>query len=265
MTPSPSPGTPVPAIRPDGAVVRPRPVEAPAMRLFLLHHAGGSHLAYREWAGHLPADWELCLIEAPGRGRLHRLPPHPAVGGLARWAADAVEPLSDRPFGIFGHSLGAMAAYELTRLLQAEGRALPRWLGISAVRPPHAGPEAVHYRSHLPDDALKEELARIGGTPREVLDEPSLWGLFEPLLRNDFAAAEHWQPDTGLPPLPVPLSVYGGAGDPAVTVKSLVGWERWTTRWLGLRLFPGGHFYFQKAVTEVVGQIVKDLADARPV
>ncbi|WP_327690001.1 thioesterase II family protein [Streptomyces tubercidicus] len=252
----------VPSSRPDGAVVRPRPVEAPAMRLFLLHHAGGSHLAYREWAEHLPADWEICLIEAPGRGRLHRLPPHPAVDDLARWAADAVEPLLDRPFGIFGHSLGAMAAYELTRLLQAEGRALPRWLGISAVRPPHAGREAVHRRSHLPVGELKEELERIGGTAREVLDEPSLWELFEPLLRNDFAAAEQWRPDTGLPPLPVPLSVYGGEDDPAVSAESLAGWERWTTRWLGLRLFPGGHFYFQQAVPEMVGRIV---ADARAV
>ncbi|GAB2711089.1 thioesterase II family protein [Kitasatospora kifunensis] len=243
-------------------VIRPVPVDDPAMRLFLFHHAGGSHIVYRDWVKHFPADWEICLLEAPGRGRLHRLPLLPTVGELARsYLRDGadVKPLLDRPFAVFGHSLGAMAAYEFTRLLRAEGLPQPLWLGVSAVRPPHVGPSAVTHRSHLPAPELKAALLEMGGTSREVLDEPQLWELFEPLLRNDFRAAEEWKTELGLPRLDVPLSVFGGDADPAVRTEMLDGWERWTDHWLGRTLFPGRHFYFQDDPRPLIERIVTDI------
>ncbi|MCH0561809.1 thioesterase [Streptomyces sp. MUM 136J] len=240
-------------------MVRPVPVDDPALRLLLFHHAGGSHIAYRDWVRHFPADWEICLFEAPGRGRLHRQPLLPTVDGLVRWTlqpGSGVRPLLDRPFAVFGHSLGAMAAYEFTRLLAAEGLPEPRWLGISAARPPHAGPAAVTRRSHLPPSGLKAALLKMGGTSQAVLDEPELWSLFEPVLRNDFRAAEEWAPDTGLPRLTVPVSVYGGLSDPAVGTELLDGWAEWTEPWLGSTLFPGEHFYFLPDPRPLVDRIV---------
>nr|BBD17743.1 thioesterase [Streptomyces sp.] len=243
-------------------VIRPVPVADPAMRLFLFHHAGGSHIVYRDWVKHFPADWEICLLEAPGRGRLHRLPLLPTVDELVRWTLEdgtGLTPLLDRPFAVFGHSLGAMAAYEFTRLLRAEGLPSPLWLGISAVRAPDAGPAAVTRRSHLPAPELKAALLEMGGTSQAVLDEPQLWSLFEPLLRNDFRAAEEWAPGPGLPPLDLPVSVFGGERDPAVRTELLDGWEKWTERWLGSTVFPGEHFYFQADPRPLIERITADI------
>jgi surfactin synthase thioesterase subunit len=242
--------------------VRPAPLDSPVLRLFFFHHAGGSHLVYRDWARHFPTDWEICLLEAPGHGRLLRHPLCGTVDELARWAADVVEPLLDRPFGIFGHSLGGMAAYDLARLLQARGGPRPRWLGVSAVRPPDAGPEHVVRRSHLPDPALRQALAEMGGSPPELLEDPQTWALFEKLFRTDFKAAETWRPRLDLPPLQVPTAVYGGNDDPSVGPGLLSGWQRWTTHWLGLRVFPGRHFYFQPDARPLADRIVADIRTA---
>ncbi|WTK43180.1 thioesterase domain-containing protein [Streptomyces sp. NBC_01520] len=81
--------------RPSGA-----PVHVP--------HAGGSHLLYRGWAEYFPKDWELCLLEAPGRGQLQILPLIDDCDRLVDYFHTAIAPLFDRPFGFFGHSMGSL-------------------------------------------------------------------------------------------------------------------------------------------------------------
>jgi acyl carrier protein len=106
-------------------VIRPRPLSDPAARLFMFHQAGGSHLLYRGWAEHFPEDWELCLLEAPGRGRLQTLPLIDDCDRLVDYFHTAIAPLLDRPFGFFGHSMGSLIAYQLIRRLLREGAPLP--------------------------------------------------------------------------------------------------------------------------------------------
>ncbi|MEV5511031.1 thioesterase II family protein [Streptomyces orinoci] len=241
-------------------IIRPRPVARPALRLFVLHHAGGSHIPFRPWASLLPADWELCLIEAPGRGARPG-PLAETAAGLARVFLDDLRPYTDEPYALFGHSMGAIVAYELTQALNDHGLPLPRWLGVSAISPPEHHPRAT-TRHDLPAAQLREAVLAMGGTPREVLEDPELWAMIEPAIRSDLRLAECWRPRSGTGPLPVPLTAFAADADPNGPADLMATWAACTTRYLGCHVLPGDHFYFLADPAALVGRIVEAVTEA---
>ncbi|MCB5168276.1 alpha/beta fold hydrolase [Streptomyces bambusae] len=233
----------------------------PALRLFVLHHAGGSHLPYRGWPQELPAAWDVRLLDAPGHGLLLDQPQIPEAGRLADHLLRTIEPDLTCPYAFFGHSMGALVAYEITRRIVDRGLPLPVWLGVSARTPPQPAGPASPYHS-LPEAQLRTRLKLLGGTPDEVFDDPDLWAVFEPVIRADLGLVENWRPDPDAGPLPVPLSAFAGAGDHAATPARLAGWAEQTEHFLGLRVFAGGHFYFVEDTPPVLRQIEQDVAAA---
>ncbi|MFD7663684.1 thioesterase II family protein [Streptomyces sp. NPDC059788] len=231
------------------------------MRLFVLHHAGGSHVPYRNWAAYLPPDWELCLTEAPGRGHRYASPLCRTAGELAEVWLEDLRPWTECPFALFGHSMGGIAAFELSHLLRDRSLPLPRWVGISGVRPPE-----FHIRSRqrhdLPAARLRQAVLEMGGTPPDVLADPGLWRLLEPVLRADLALAERWRPTDGARALPVPMTVFAGDRDAGVPTGELRGWEAYSTRFSGVQVLPGGHFYFQSDPAALVSRAVRELVTA---
>ncbi|MDN0197927.1 alpha/beta fold hydrolase [Streptomyces sp. S.PNR 29] len=233
----------------------------PALRLFVFHHAGGSHVPYRQWPALLPEQWEVRLLDAPGRGRLGDLPQLHNAARLADFFRRRLKDELQGPYAFFGHSMGAVIAYELTVQLAARGQALPVWLGLSARGAPRwQGEDKQHH--HLPGTELQSHLELLGGTPDEVFDHPDLWALYEPLIRGDMRLVETWRPQPGTPVLPVALSVFGGSQDTSVPAQRLAGWERHTERFLGVRLFDGGHFYFLDDPRVLLGQVCQDVDTA---
>lgn len=241
------------------------------LRLFVFHHAGGSHLPYRPWSsGHFPAGWDVRAVDAPGRGLLADRQPIDDADRLVRHFLTELDTDLDGPYALFGHSMGGLVAYELTRRILAEGRTPPVWLGLSARGTPR--PEGDGTRRHLlSDELLRRELAAMGGTPAAVLEEPELWEIFAPAIRGDLRLVETWRPAPDLAPLPVPLSVFGGTRDAVAPPARLEGWAERAEHFLGLHLFDGGHFYFQPDPTALTERITEDvrralaLAEARAV
>ncbi|MFD5703737.1 thioesterase II family protein [Streptomyces lasiicapitis] len=232
-----------------------------ALRLFVFHHAGGSHVSYRQWPALLPAQWDVRLLDAPGHGRLGDLPQLDNAGRLADFFLRRLEPELQVPYAFFGHSMGALVAYEMSVRLAARGKRLPVWLGLSArAAPHHQGQDRDHHQ--LPDAELQTHLEVLGGTPDEVFDNPALWALYDPLIRADMRLVETWRPRPDTPALPVAVSVFGGSQDVSVPPRRLAGWERHTERFLGLRVLAGGHFYFQDDPAPLLGRIRQDVAAA---
>lgn len=242
----------------DDAVVRPVPRPEAAVRIFLFHHAGGSHLVYRAWAEQMPEDWDVCLLDAPGRGRLSGAAPCTDADTLVDFFRQQLDPYLDRPFAFFGHSMGGLAAYELTNRLLAEGGPAPVWLGLSARGAPRygAGPGERHL---VPAPELRRYLEVMGGTPRDVLDDPDIWSMFEPVIRSDLELVETWCPRPETPPLTVPLSLFGGASDTVVPRDSLAAWAIHVERLQGMYVYPGGHFYFLDKVDDITRRIVGEV------
>ncbi len=233
----------------------------PALRLFVLHHAGGSHVLYRHWPAGLPDTWDVRLLDAPGHGFLLDQPQIADAGLLADFLLRHIEPELNRPYALFGHSMGALLAYEITR--RAVGRGLPQpvWVGVSARPAPQLVVPGRRYHA-LPGGELRDRLKDLGGTPDSVFDDLGLWDLFEPVIRGDLRLVETWRHTAGAGPLPVALSAYAGAEDRHASPARMAGWDEHSEHFLGLRSFDGGHFYFQDDPRPLLRRIEQDATTA---
>ncbi|WP_055522749.1 thioesterase domain-containing protein [Streptomyces graminilatus] len=249
---------------PASPLIRPRPLSEPAARLFMFHHAGGSHLLYRGWAEHFPQDWELCLLEAPGRGHLQALPLIDDCDRLVDHFHTAIAPLLDRPFGFFGHSMGALIAYQLTRRLLRQGDPLPTWLGMSAYGAPRGEADADGRPHLMSGDELRRWLRSVGGSPPQLLDNDAVWHKFAPVFRSDFKLVDTWAPPRNPEPLPVPLSVFGGRRDKLIGEDRLLAWRAFTTHFRGLERYEGDHFYLMNHQQPLAVAITAAMRSAAP-
>ncbi|WP_371623041.1 alpha/beta fold hydrolase [Streptomyces sp. NBC_01116] len=231
--------TPAPTAR--RWLLTPTGATAGAPDLYCFPHAGGNPAEYARWAEGL-GDTTLHVVRLPGRAGRHREPHAATLAALVRDFITDV-PLGNGPFSFFGHSLGALVAYEITRALHTTGRPLPDRLIVSALPAPHL-PRPGHPLHTLPEDAFLEAVAaRHGGIPEPVLASRHLRAMISAPLRADLRLAETHRHHPG-PPLPVPTTVFTGATDtPAATAPE--AWQHHTSPPLTVRTFPGGHFYFR--------------------
>jgi medium-chain acyl-[acyl-carrier-protein] hydrolase len=227
------------------------------LRLFCLPYAGGSGKIYQHWERFLPGGVQLVALQPPGRANRSGEAPLSNVQAIAESAAAALEPLMDRPWAVFGHSLGAKVGYALTHLLIRRHGVTPRRFFASASRAPHIPLRRPHTYD-LPHDAFLAELARLGGTPPQILADNELMEFLAPLLRADFAASETYL-DTSAGALPCSVTVLGGAEDD-IERGDLIAWRKRFSGDFDLRLFPGGHFFIhehQSAVLELISRTLK--------
>jgi medium-chain acyl-[acyl-carrier-protein] hydrolase len=232
---------------------------AARLRLFCFPYAGGATSAFRGWADAMPS-LEVCTIHAPGRETRRREPALLRMEPLVEGIVTAIRPLLDRPFALYGHSLGAFVAFEVARALRREGAPAPSRLFASGCRAPaiHAVDDPIHVR---PDAEFIDRIRRYQGTPAEVLNNVELMELVLPALRADFAVFETYRRSPE-PPLDVPISALGGLDDDRATRDELEGWRGETTADFALRMFPGHHFFIHAARTALLGAVLTDLARA---
>src|SRR5712675_2068557 len=241
-------------------IAAPRPDPRVHVRLFCFPCAGGGASRFASWPARLAPVVEACPVQLPGREERLGEPPFTRLGPLVDALVDALEGHLEKPFALFGHSLGALIAFELTRALRRTKKPLPVHLFVSAYRAPHL-PDPVPPLHDAPLPVFREELRRLNGTPSEVLENEELMRLLEPTLRADFALHEthiHAQE----PPLSCPVSVFGGLQDGEVDRDMLAEWRRHTDRSFTMRLFPGDHFFIDSAEGLLLEAIAGDLARA---
>ncbi|MFF4159226.1 thioesterase II family protein [Streptomyces sp. NPDC001678] len=232
-------------------------------RLFCLPYAGGSAAVYHKWRGAAPGRFQVCALELPGRGRRLTETPISRLRPMVKALADAIEGALDRPFALFGHSMGALLAFELTRTLRERGLPLPAHLFVSGAAAPGT-PRRRPVVHSATDAELRQELRFLNGTPRELLENEELMALMLPTLRADFSVLETYE-YRAQPPLPVPLTVFGGTADPSVPPTALHGWREHTTGSPRLQLFPGDHFFLHSAAPDVLAAIRDTLPRHAPV
>jgi medium-chain acyl-[acyl-carrier-protein] hydrolase len=173
---------------------------------------------------------------------------------------EALVPFMDRPFAFFGHSNGGLMAFELTRLLRRQGRALPLHLAASGRPAPQVDLQAPTTYD-LPDAEFVEMLRRFNGTPEEVLANEELMALMTPILRADFALGETYV-YTPEPPLALPISAFGGRMDAEVPAWTVDAWREQAAASFRAVMFAGGHFFVHENLHHVVGELTADLRRA---
>jgi medium-chain acyl-[acyl-carrier-protein] hydrolase len=221
----------------------PSPGPEARLRLFCLPFAGGGASIFRTWASALPDSVEVCPIQLPGRENRLSETPHTEIHGLAERLAGQILPFAQKPFALFGHSMGALLAFELTRALRRRDAPMPRMLLLSAHRAPHL-PLRRQPLHELADAEFIEAVHRLGGTPAEVLAHKDLLKLMLPALRADFTLCDTYRfvPEALLD---CPMVLYAGRGDTEVSPQEVEAWGGHTTTSARLRIFPGDHFFLR--------------------
>lgn len=209
---------------------------------------------YRPWGAELPADVELCSVQLPGRETRLREPAFRDLAELVSELSEQILPFLDRPFAFFGHSMGALVAFELARALAAAGSASPVCLFASGRRAPRLADAEPPLTALSDEEFLAEIQRRYGGIPAEVLEHRELVELLLPGLRADIEALERYSYTPG-EPLDCPIFAFGGTHDGRVTAEQLQAWREETRARFGMRIFPGGHFFTQSARAQVLDAI----------
>lgn len=237
---------------------RPRPVAHPRLRLVCLPHCGGTAGAFYGWTATLPADVELVAVQYPGRQDRFGEPCLRHMGELADGVTQALLPLLDRPVALFGHSMGAALAYEVTLCLETRYRARPQQLFVSGRASPTC-PEKGRDLYLRDDAAMLAGLVELGGLDQAVIADPELLALLMPSFRADLRLIETYRPHD-IRPVTVPVTAYTGDADPGVPVTGVAAWADLAAGGFDVRVFPGGHFYLVDQESELVSDVSERLA-----
>ena len=253
--PSARPGSTVPVGR---WVLPPRSEPPAALRLFCLPYAGGGASVFRDWPKLLPSQIAVYPVQLPGREAHVREKPFSQAGPLAQALAEHLQPYLDVPFALFGHSMGAVVAFELARQLRRHYRLTPTYLIVAGRRAPQL-PNRETPIYQLPDAAFLEEVQRrYNAIPDVVRANPELLALFLPGLRGDFTLLDTYA-CTPEEPLACPVAALGGEKDPDVTADDLQAWRTQTSGPFTWNMLPGGHFFVNTARDQVVRVVTEAL------
>jgi surfactin synthase thioesterase subunit len=227
------------------------------MRLFCLPYSGGSAMFYARWRRLLPAWIDVRPVEWPGRGARMDQPLATDPKALALQLAAELHPQLDGPYALFGHSLGALIAFELAHGLGDRGAPAPAILFASGAEAP-AVRDGSKWRLPLSDEALLGELRKLRGTPDEALSNAELMRSALPVLRADFlmCGAYVYRPRHRLR---CPVHVFGGIDD-ETSRESLQAWRHETSAGFTVDMLPGHHFFIHTQQAELLDLIGSALA-----
>ena len=182
----------------------------------------------------------------------------PSSRSLVTVLAPVLKAYLTRPYAFFGHSVGALVAFELARQLRRQYGLVPAHMFVSAFRAPQI-PDPDPPMHQLHDAEFVEELARrYEGIPEAVQQDAELMEVFRPILRADIAMSETYR-YLDEPLLGCPISSFGGVQDPSTTLEELDAWRVQTSGAFKLRMFPGAHFFINTARDDLLRAVAEDL------
>lgn len=223
-------------------VFHPRPMAL--ARLCCFPFAGGGASAFAPWVGLLPEWMELWGACLPGREARAAEAMPPTLMELACEMARGLEPVAARPLVLFGHSMGAILAYEVARIMASRGLGEPLALIVSGRGPPWVPQDGPWPDADSDEDFARQVQDRFGGIPAQVFHIPELLSLTVRTLRADVSLVAGHR-GVALPRLSCPVLALGGRGDPSVRPMHLGAWREATAGPFSVRTFAGGHFYMR--------------------
>lgn len=244
----------------NGWIVRGRRPAAPAVRLFCLPYAAGGASTYAPWLTSFSGEVDVCPVELPGRQTRSRDSAFSRVGPLVDAIATGLAGEFGIPYALFGHSMGALVAFELARELRRRGVAGPSVLFVSGGRAPQLPRE--HSPVHdQPDGVVLAKLRSLGALPAEICDEPELVELLMPTIRADLTLCEtyEYRPE---PPLACPIVAFAGDDDREVPPARVDPWREQTSSGFLRHVLPGGHFFLHSSQAAVLDAVYAALAVA---
>ncbi|MFD2416320.1 thioesterase II family protein [Amycolatopsis pigmentata] len=235
-----------------------RPAPTAGVRLVCFPHAGGSASYFLPMVTALAPDVDVIAVQYPGRQDRHREPLVDNIVELATTVAGLLDDEDGRPTALFGHSMGALVAFEVARLLEKRGPR-PAALFVSGRSAP-----SVHNRrsTHLlPDADLIADVKRLSGTDSRIWETPDMVEMVLPVIRNDYRAVNTYTYVPG-PDVSCDIMALIGDEDTMVTPDKADQWGAHTTGSFTRHIYPGGHFYLDTHFPAVSRRIAEYLTKA---
>jgi pyochelin biosynthesis protein PchC len=235
------------------------------IRLVCFPHAGGSASFYFPLSHELSPSVDVFVVQYPGRQDRRTEPLIASVDGLIQELTPLLERIGDKPTALFGHSMGALVAFEAAR--QIEGALGQTVLGLvaSGRRAPSVVREDL---LDIDDDAtLLDEVRRLSGTAHSLLQDDDFVEMILPAIRADYKCVERYRFRAG-PKLRCPIAALRGTFDPQVSTQELQAWSEHTDGGCRLYELDGGHFYMgtgQTALAAAIGDVIAFFLEERPV
>jgi medium-chain acyl-[acyl-carrier-protein] hydrolase len=233
-----------------------RELPSPRLRLFCL--GGGGASLFSLWDQGMPAGVEVCPIQPPGRENRLGETPGTRVPRMVESLSEALAPLMDRPFALFGHSVGALTMFELARKLRRQGPRSPEWLFASGYPAPDL-PQRRPAVSHLVPPAFWQAMYDHFDMEAIVLQDRDLQSMLYPVLRADYELVETYAYREEAP-LSIPLTIFGGSRDLETTKDELLAWQKHTTSRFRSRILEGNHMFISTQRIALVHELAQDLA-----
>lgn len=226
------------------------------LRLYCFPYSGGNATVFVPWQREIDPTIELCAVQLPGRGSRFRESPCTSFRTLIHTLGDVLcarqrqHPL---PFAFFGHSLGALVAFELARYCRDQGWDMPEHLIVSGCRAPPLR-EKSRRLHELPDAQLIEKLRDYNGTPSEILDNQEFMRLLLPVVRADFALGADYHYETAAP-LAIPVTTFAGQQDHHASPHDMQEWQRHACAAYQSHIFRGDHFFINEEKRSVLDRL----------
>jgi surfactin synthase thioesterase subunit len=233
------------------------------LRLIAFHHAGGNASFFQPWLKDFESlEWlEFTAVQLPGRGRRLSEAPFTELPPLLDAMDEGLFDLIDRPYVLFGFSMGAILAFELALRRQRQGRHMPAALVLAGRGAPRASSPAIS-RAAFTREKIVRELTRLGGTDPVLLQNGPFLDVFMRTFQADFAIADAHHCETP-EPLRCPMHAWGGADDPEVSIERIFRWNDFAGDAFVGHLFPGSHFFVRSAHAPVMENLMRVLDTAR--
>ncbi|MFI6479330.1 thioesterase II family protein [Nonomuraea sp. NPDC050663] len=227
-------------------------------RLICFPHAGGSASYFHPVARQLSAVMDVLAVQYPGRQERRHERCIDDIATLADQLTGELLPLADLPMAFFGHSMGAVVAFEVSRRLLTHGVS-PVTLFASGRRAPSTTRnETVHKEG---DQALLAEVRRLGGTDLRMLNDPEVVSMILPSLRGDYTAIMTYRCSPGIK-IDAPIVALVGDNDPHVSLDEAIRWKEHTSGAFDMQVFSGGHFYLNNHALAVMNIITERITSA---
>ncbi len=241
--------------------IRLRPRPDAKIRLLCFPSAGAGASVYGRWSEHLPNEIEAWAVQLPGRETRRQEQSLTDIQAIADDCARLMQPILDRPYALFGHSMGALAAFEVARRLTAIGRQ-PLALFVSGRAAPHNSRGYEGIEELADDDFITRMDTMYGGVPELLKTDAEFRDLYLPPLRADVTAVARYKPSAETPNS-FPIHVLCGTEDRSIERAALEAWESYAAGEFRLHMFPGDHFYVYSRREPVIALVSSALTQSQ--